>query len=62
MNSDVMNPAVQVDPAIWQTLQPEVKEVLAAGVATKKSMNHFTAVDMWNIRRRANRAGRMIRR
>lgn len=63
MNSDVMTPAVQVDPAIWQTLQAEVKETLAAEIAGEKSKKQsFSVVDMWNIRRQAKSSRHLIRR
>lgn len=60
MSSDVMTPHVQIDPAVWQTLHREVKETLAeelAGGQTKKQ--HFTVVDMWNIRRQAKTMQRL---
>jgi hypothetical protein len=63
METYVMPSKIQMDPAIWNKLIAEVKEIIATGIelheAPKKS---FGVANMYRIRRNSRSAGSLIRR
>lgn len=59
MKSDVMHSRVQMEPAILEQLVTEVKETVATEVElTKEPKSNFGIVNLWNIRRTRNYAGK----